>query len=140
MIARGGLKLAGPVCNHLHHSFVKFIVAYLVVIITIYLVHDLIPKILIAFLKRCLAERSVEDGPNFVLADEAVAILVKNVKCNSQVFSIKKSGSINSGSDELLVVNLAILISIELVHQIVPVLAAGPHGSQNLTHALLELI
>ena len=55
LLAWRDIQLAGPVRDHLHHCFVEFFVAYQVVLITIDLVHDLVPQILVAFLESGLA-------------------------------------------------------------------------------------
>lgn len=74
--------------DHLHHRFVEFFVAYQVVLIAIYFVHDLVPEILVALFKCSLAERTMEHSPDLFLADESIAIFVKDVECDSEIFTI----------------------------------------------------
>ena len=77
------LELARPVSYHFHHGFVELFVAYHIVLIAIYLAHDLIPDGLISILKCCLAHTAVENCPDFFLADEAIAVFVEDIECDS---------------------------------------------------------
>lgn len=82
----------------------------------------------------------MEDRPDLVLADEAIAVFVEDVECDSEIFAVQQSGAIYRRCDELLIVNLAIMVGVKLVNEVVPVLRAGSHGAQHLLHALLELV
>ena len=77
------LELAGPVRYHFHHGLVELLVAYHIVLIAIYLAHDLIPDGLISILKGGLAHAAVEDGPDLLLADVAIAVFVEDVERDS---------------------------------------------------------
>jgi len=124
------------VSDHFHHRFVKLGVAYQVVLIAVDLGHDLVPEVLIAVLEGSLAEGAVEHSADFLLTDEAIAVFIENVKCDAQVLPVQQARPVHGRSDEFLVVNFAVLVSVELVNEVVPVLGASTHGAEHLVHAL----
>ena len=82
----------------------------------------------------------MENGTKFLLADYTIAILVKQIKGNTQILSIEQPRPVDSCSDEFTVVDLTVVVGIELAHQIAPILTVSFEGAKDLAHAFLQLI
>ena len=127
-------------CNDLHHCLVELLVADHIILVAVNLGHDLIPELVITLFKSCLASGTMENGAKFLLADHTIAILVKKIKGNTQILSIEQPRPVDSCSDEFAVVDFTVVVSIELAHQIAPILTVSCEGAKDLAHALLQLI
>lgn len=127
-------------CDHLNHCRIELAVANKIVVIFVDFAHDLVPNLLIGLFEGSLAHSSVENWSEFLLRYHSISVLVKQVECNSEVFFIKQLSSIDSGGNELAIVNLAVMVSVQLVDQVVPVLSTSSHETQNLVHAFLQFV
>ena len=133
------LQIAGSLSDNFNHGFVELLVAYYVVMISVNLSHNLLPKRLVVFFESgSSAGSAVEDRPKLLQADLSIAILVKHIKRDAQVLLIQKTSPVDCGRDELAIVNLAILVRVQLSNQIVPILTTGTHDTKDLLHACLQ--
>ena len=125
--------------DNLCHGLIEFVVTYDVIMVAVNFCHDLVPELIIALLKSYLAERTIKYGSKLLLANNSVLINIEKVKSDSQIPGVQKLGTIDRCSDKFTVVDLTIMVRIELVDQVVPVLRASTHDSQDLSHAYLQL-
>ena len=130
------VQIARTLRDNLGHCLVELSVADHVISIRIDFSHYLLPQSLIAIVQSGSADSTMEYSAQFLDADLSIAISVKQIECNAQVFLIEQTRPIHSSRDELAIINLSILIGVQLVDQIVPVLGTGSHEAQHLIHSI----
>jgi len=79
--------------QNLHHRLIELATADLVVVVAINLCHYLAPKSFVFFVH--LAITTIEDCPQLISVDQAVAVFVKHVESEAQVIFIDQSGAVN---------------------------------------------
>ena len=64
----------------------------------------------------------MEDSSKLILADLSIAVLVEEIEGNAKVLLVEQTGAVDSCCDKFTIVYPAIVVGIQLVHQVVPIL------------------